>query len=137
MRTAAFAYKRYVARGSLVRMICSPLLGASMLWLGACHDPCENEQLLRVTSPDGKREAVVFRRGCGATTAPSTQVSSVAAGAKAPTGVGNVIVTEDAANVTPRWISPTDLLLTMDPATRVITRNATVDGVSVEYQSTR
>lgn len=49
------------------------------LLLSACIE-CGNEELSRVPSPSGVRDAVLFSRNCGATTGFNTQLQIVPAG---------------------------------------------------------
>jgi hypothetical protein len=58
-------------------------------------DPCGNQVLQQVTSPDGQFKAVIFERNCGATTGYSTQVSVLPSAAILPNKSGNVFVTDD------------------------------------------
>lgn len=58
-------------------------------------DLCENERLIASVSPDGKYEAISFRRNCGATTSYSAQVSVIRAGKELPNESGNVLVIRD------------------------------------------
>jgi hypothetical protein len=53
---------------------------------------CRNEEQLRVKSPDGIAEAIIFQRDCGATTDFSTQVSVLPSGASLNENGGNVFV---------------------------------------------
>ena len=57
-------------------------LFAVLLAIGctACVDPCGNEILSEMRSPDGRLKFIVFQRDCGATTAFSTQVSIIPSG---------------------------------------------------------
>jgi len=59
------------------------LLLAPLLILTACS--CEDTEIQRVKSPDGKVEAVNVQSNCGATTAYSEQVYIVPMGGKFPT----------------------------------------------------
>lgn len=59
-----------------------PLLLAPLLILTACS--CEDTEIQRVKSPDGKVEAVHVRGNCGATTAYSEQIYIVTTGGKLP-----------------------------------------------------
>jgi hypothetical protein len=57
-----------------VNLVRSYSLGLLAL-LGGCGDVCRNAVAVRARSPDGARDAVIFQRDCGATTAFSTQIS--------------------------------------------------------------
>ena len=61
---------------------------------GGCKEvpPCENTGLLRVPSPDGELEAVVFERDCLAPAGWSYHVSVLPVHAPLPSGSGNTFV---------------------------------------------
>jgi hypothetical protein len=104
--------------------------------LSACggDDGCVNNVQSRAVSSDGKHQAVVFQRGCGATTAPSTQVSITPVGDSIPSGVGNVVVTKDALPASVSWEGTSHVVVQLDRSSRTIARNTEVDGVTVEYR---
>jgi TonB family protein len=52
---------------------------------------CGNEILSRMPSPDGKLDAVVFKRSCGATTPFYTEISILPAGAPLKNEAGNLL----------------------------------------------
>lgn len=109
---------------------------ASALWLGACSgsDGCVNTVQSSVTSPDGEHRAMVFQRGCGATTASSTQVTIAPAADSIPKGVGNVVVTRDALPATVTWDGSSRVVVRLDASSRIITKNEQADGVTIEYR---
>lgn len=59
----------------------------SRLDLGACS----NEVIATASSPDGRIDAVVFQRSCGASTSFSTHLSLVEEGTELPDEYGNVL----------------------------------------------
>lgn len=65
--------------------------------LSGCRslDPCGNQVLQQVASPDGQFKAVIFERDCGATTGYSTQVSVLPSAAALSNDGGNVFVMND------------------------------------------
>ena len=110
-------------------------------------DPCENTVLSKSSSPDGKKEAIVFERGCGATTSESTQVSIASKGSLflerptrwSSTAGGNVLVVEDAGSgssepVEAHWASSQRLIVTHGPGSTVFKQESSVLGVVVEHQ---
>jgi hypothetical protein len=112
--------------------------------LGACDDACTNEVITRLASPDGKREAVMFRRDCGATSGYSTQISIVNIG-RAPEGAGNTFRADDnhgAAKIGDwggswaeiKWLASDRLRVRYADKSRIFEQDATVAGVSVIYE---
>lgn len=106
--------------------------GCSILLIAACddHSGCVNEELDRLASPDGIRDAVVFVRACGATTGPGLNVSVIQRGDSLPDEPGNVLVIRDPAamaakrgDIATRWVAPRQLHLTYE-ASRTVSRSA-------------
>jgi len=69
---------------------------AATLLTSACGSfgMCGNREVVRVPSPDGTLEAVLFQRDCGATTDFSTQVSIVPTGERLADQGGNAFVAD-------------------------------------------
>ncbi|MGB8932800.1 MAG: hypothetical protein WCC48_16265 [Anaeromyxobacteraceae bacterium] len=91
-------------------------------------------------SPSGEFRAVVFDRGCGATTGFSTQVSLLRHGERLSNTGGNALVVDSGnaplpLQVKPEWVSDRVLRLTYDPRLRTFTRAASVAGVTVIHAS--
>ena len=133
-----------------------PPLGIALMTLSLLNgcglgDPCGNEIVVRVPSPSGAHEAVVFERACGATTGWSTQVAIIGRGAifnEEPTfwratQSGDVLVLKDRAaregveglSVVPSWSDDTHLVLAYDAGTVVAHSRDLVDGIAVERRA--
>jgi len=85
---------------------------------------CNNDEVLRVSSPDAKLEAVVFQRDCGATTGFSTQISIVAKGTSLANGGGNLYVADTDHGKAPaaNWGGPqVDVVWTDNRTVKVVT----------------
>lgn len=126
-------------------MIRALLLLVLSLAVGACDDACTNEVITRIVSPDGKHEAVMFQRDCGATSGYSTQISIVGAG-EAPDGGGNTFRADDdhgAAKVGDwggswaeiKWLASDRLLIRHADKSRIFEQDNSVAGVSVSYET--
>jgi len=118
-------------------------------------DPCGNEVLASVTSPDGGVVAVVFQRDCGATTDFSTQVSAVPSGAKfleqptvfRATQKGNVFIADRGGSRPDGWegggpwaqaswsTQPDTLIIKYDPGARVFVKQSSALGRNVKYEA--
>ena len=66
----------------------------ALIALGGCTADCKDTVVERLLSPDGKPEAVLFQRDCGATTGFTTQISVVESGEEV-SGGGNAFVADD------------------------------------------
>jgi hypothetical protein len=121
-----------------------PLLAFSLL-AGGCSDMCGNTIVSQVTSPDGRRNAVMFQRDCGATTGFSTQVSILNAG-KPLSGIGNVFRADDdhgAARAGEwggpwteiKWLAPDHLQVLYAAKSRLFAQEKDVSGVKITYQA--
>lgn len=120
---------RYLAPVHLI--LCS-LVVATLL---ACGDEgCKNVERQRVAAPDARHDAVVFERACGATTAPSTQLSIVERGGGVDRGVGNTLVTRGALNAVPVWENPSTLRVHLGSGTRIIGKHEHVGKISVRFE---
>ena len=103
---------------------------------------CGNDVVARVPSPDGRHEAVVFQRDCGATTDFSTQVSVVRTGGSLPDAGGNLLVTGGGPPdpgggpvVRAEWAANRRLRLRVYAQTRVIRAEQEALGVRAEYDT--
>lgn len=119
------------------------ILGITLLLsiCSGCVDPCGNDEVARVPSPDVKYEAVVFQRDCGATTDFSTQISVLPKGDSLPGAVGNVFIADSSHGAAPRatwgggpavdvrWSANRRLSVATHPAAR-ISRNVSTVSVS-------
>ncbi|MDB5468956.1 MAG: hypothetical protein JWR84_516 [Caulobacter sp.] len=94
-----------------------------------------------MTAPDGRHDAVLFERSCGATTGFSSQVSIVRRGAKAD-GAGNVLIADDDHGKAPAaawggpdidlgWTAADQLVVRHHPSARLFDTHASVAGVTI------
>lgn len=103
--------------------------------------PCENTEVSRAPSPDGRLDAVLFTRNCAGTKAVGSQVSLVGAGEALPNKSGNAFVSNGgevrAAWGGPRvslaWSGPAALTVTRDPTAEVYKSEAQVAGAAITY----
>jgi hypothetical protein len=111
------------------------ILVSTALLVGGCAPmfECENTVTSSVVSPDGQRRAVVFSRGCGATTPESVQVS-VLSGRQTLRGAGNAFVTTHAA-VEVSWMAEDQLQITYGGRAEIFQQHREVNGVSILYRS--
>jgi hypothetical protein len=117
------------------------------LSLGGCFDllgGCENEIIRRTLDPSGTRQAVLFERGCGATTGFNAEISVMARG-EDPKEAGNAFVADYASSGSAGsvgrpwteavWVSPHRLLIRYDRNARVFISAPAVGDVAIQYES--
>ena len=101
------------------------------LLLSACIE-CGNEELSRVPSPSGARDAVLFSRNCGATTGFNTQLQIVPSGQE-PVGASPLFALDGTVSVTLRWQNETSLTVSGVDRSRVFSGGTAMNGVEVHY----
>jgi len=113
----------------------------SLLAIGgtAC---CDDELGADIPSPDGARHAVVFNRGCGATTGFNTQISILRSG-HGLHGKGNLWIADERSggpvgkwggpDVQVRWRSLDTVEVTFASRVRVFKKEGLVDGITAIY----
>ncbi len=111
--------------------------------LAACGDGlCGNRVTQRALAPDGRREAVVFVRDCGATTAFATHVTIGAPG-EVPEGSSGLFVATRGnahpdwgdAEAHVEWTRPAHLTITRDALSQLFESDGSFDGGSVTYRT--
>lgn len=111
---------------------------------GGFSGGCENTILSEARSPNGRLNAVLFERNCGATTGHSTQVSVLRSGVR-PDVSGNAFVADTnhgAADgsvgggpwVEAVWTDDESLIVRYDAQARVFTEQPDIAGVKITYQ---
>jgi hypothetical protein len=111
-----------------------------------CAELCGNERLSEHPSPDGRLNAVVFQRECGATTGFGTHVSLLRAGERLPNESGNILVADTGGGSAPsapsggptvlvRWTGGAHLVLRHHPRARIFRTEARRHGVEIQHES--
>lgn len=134
---------------TLALLAAGPLVAALAMFVamqvaGVFMGPdCVNTELERHPSPDGRFDAVIFERGCGATTGFSTQVSVLPRRAP-PEEAGNLFIATvgDRPVVLGRWGGPLvrvrwhgldALVIERDPAARRHMEQTSVGDITAVY----
>jgi hypothetical protein len=113
--------------------------------LSGCADGCGNMTVIRSQSPDGRHDATLFQRDCGATTGFSTQISVLDHGAS-PSGSGNAFRADDDHGAAAagswggswaevKWLTSDHLLIRYATQSRIFAQESEVSGVRITYQS--
>jgi hypothetical protein len=110
-------------------------------------DLCGDARIKSVLSPGRTMQAVVFERGCGATTETSTQLSILRSGDHLREVPGTWVATDSgnaavfrsergaaAPEIDVLWDSPTSLRVVYDLNTELVSQKGSVKGITVTYQ---
>jgi hypothetical protein len=128
------------------------LASVAVVWLARWRivdviSTCENYDVRAIASPDGRRKAVAYTRGCGAPTVWSMNVSVVRSRAGHPHGPGNTFRAEwkrDAGlppgyssgpAVAVDWIKPDQLRIVYHMWSAPSRRSESVGPIAVEYDT--
>ncbi len=105
---------------------------------------CGNTEISRAPSPDGRYNAIIFERNCGATTGFATHVSLIPRGDPLPNAVGNLLSADlddggspagwGGPRVTAPWRAAGELVVQHDPLARVFRQASSDNGVTVSYE---
>lgn len=101
--------------------------------LSGCLSTCENEVASEIASPTGKLKAVVFERGCGATTGFNTQLSVIDAADDVPDAAGNAIVLDGRVPLQIKWLSDDEILISGWNKKPIFKQKKLVNGVRLQY----
>jgi hypothetical protein len=111
----------------------------SALAAGGCSlgdAQCENKVLRTIPSPGGNSSAVVFVRGCGATTVESLQLSLLDAG-REPKDKGNVLIADgipiSAEGIDVAWRDRNELVVKIPKDARIFLKNESIGTVHVDF----
>lgn len=132
-------------RAVLVAVAVLTLLIAGGGWYAAhslLAGQCSSTEITRLTAPDGRHDAVLFERNCGATTDFATHVSVLPAGAPLGNDAGNTFVAA-AGDAGPRapwggppveldWEPDGSLAIRSDATAEVFHAADVEDGVTVD-----
>src|SRR5262249_44702423 len=114
------------------------ILRATLIWLClvsvSCVDLCGNEIKQELHSPDGRYTATAFIRNCGATTSFSPQVYLRRAGRRMARE-GNVFIGYRVPVIEIRWLSATELEISIPPACEVITKREEFEGIKISFKT--
>lgn len=111
------------------------LLVGGLLWYASSLLPsCQTTQHQRLPSPDNTFDLVIFSRDCGATTGANTQAALIPNGDTLPDDAASFLSIGTAADLAPRWDSPTSITLTVPAGAQIYRQDASVAGIAVIYR---
>jgi hypothetical protein len=131
----------------LLAVLVPVLFTVGILWYAAnslLAALCGSTEILRLTSPDGRHDAVLFEHNCGATTDFATHVSVLPAGAPLGNEAGNAFAAEAGHSgrraawggppVEVTWGADGRLAIRYDAEAEVFLTAEAVDGVRIQAE---
>ena len=107
------------------------VFGGVLTWFSGFFPECENDNLRRAPSPDGKRKAVLFRRDCGDASKYTTHVSVLKDGEELPNEPGNAFTALGEPAVIIRWQDDKNLVVETDGGTNVTFRATKFEDIKI------
>lgn len=101
------------------------------MWLNGVIPYRQNDNLRFVTSPDGKHQAVLYRRSGKGHDAYTTHVAIVPTGEKLPDRSGRAFIAEGEPTVLVRWADSSNLVIDDPDGTKVILRASQIGDVRI------
>lgn len=108
----------------------------------AFWDPCSNQIVRALGSPDNKFKAILFERDCGATTGFSSQISVLRA-AERLHGAGNTFIADERQNgpigswggplVSFRWRNANHLEIEYYQTARIFKKENSTRNIAIQY----
>ncbi len=106
--------------------------GGFLMWLNSAFPNRANDNIRRLASPDGKHEAVLFRRTSRDSSAYSTHVTVLPAGQELPNRSGKAFIAEGEPSVRFRWTDSSNLVIDDPDGTKVIFRASQIGDVRIK-----
>ncbi|WP_306298492.1 hypothetical protein, partial [Bacillus sp. EAC] len=95
-------------------------------------DMCGNEIIQKVPSPSHEKDAYIFIRNCGATTAESYQLSILNKDDKLPNVSGNTFVSDNKFKID--WLNERGLRVNYDENSETYKKDESVNGIKIKYK---
>lgn len=107
------------------------VIGGILMWLNHLFPDRRNDRLRTYLSPDGKLQAVLFRRTVQGHDTYTTHVAILGAGEELPNRSGKAFIAEGEPAVIVHWEDNKHLVVKDPEGTHVILRAAQVDDVMI------
>jgi hypothetical protein len=96
---------------------------------------CANTIFAEYKSPNGKLKAVLFGRGCGATTGLSTEISILPMNVDLPNADGNICQVSEFPKVELRWAGNGELVIVHHEGAKFFNAVHSFYGVNIKYEA--
>jgi hypothetical protein len=110
------------------------VIGGVLMWMNGTLFAQSNDKLRPLRSPDGKLEAVIYRRTRGHGGGYTTDVTITKAGEKLPNRPGRVFIAEGEPAILIRWLDNTHLMVTDPEDSKTPLRAPQVEGITISDQ---
>jgi hypothetical protein len=107
------------------------VIGGLLMWFNYTHPKRMNDRLRPFPSPDGTRQAILFRRTSLGPEPYTTHVAILPAGVPLPNRSGKAYIAEGEPNITVRWQDDNHLVIESPEDTHVILRASKVGDVKI------
>lgn len=105
--------------------------GGLLTWLNHFHWGSANDNLRPMPSPDGRLQAVLFRRSDGDKESFTTHVSVIGSDEKLPNRPGNAFITEGEPPIILRWVDHKHLVIEEPAGTEGIHRTSRLGDIQI------
>jgi hypothetical protein len=110
------------------------VIGGMLMWMSGTLFAQSNDKLRAMRSPDGKFEAVLYRRTHKHGRGYTTDVTITRTGEKLPNSPGKAFIAEGEPPVLVRWLDDSHLMITDLEGSKVLLRAPQVEGVTITDQ---
>ena len=107
------------------------VIGGLLTWYNHAFPARSNDNLRPMVSPNGKLQAVLFRRTCLGNNAYTTHVAIIETGKELPNRSGKAFIAEGEPPVVLRWIDNNHLVIDDPGNTKVILRASRVGDIEI------
>lgn len=107
------------------------VIGGILMWFNHAYPARKNDNLRPVPSPNGKYQAVLFRRTTLDNGGFTTHVAIIETGKELPNRSGKAFIAEGEPAVILRWVDGTHLVIDDPDSTKVILRASRVGDIEI------
>lgn len=105
--------------------------GGVLMWLNGAMPFRKNDNLRYASSPDGKQQAVLFRRTGRGDESYTTHVAIIPTGEELPDSSGRAFIAEGEPSILVRWVDNRNLVIDDPEGTKVILRASQIGDIRI------
>lgn len=107
------------------------VIGGCLMWFNGAYPSSKNDNLRFMPSPDGKRQAVLFRRTSLGENGFTTHVAILGTGDELPNRSGSAFIAEGEPPVILRWVDNKQLVIDEPEGTKVVLRASQLGDITI------